>query len=139
MSNTNKMTKTKANIYFIVCVLFELAGNFLINFTDGYTILWPTIGCMALYAACFFCFGKALEILNLGIAYAVWAGVSIVFLAIVSVLVLHQHLNRADVIGIVIIMIGVVGINLKGSADDDEPALEQKEDAAGSTEQDQRK
>lgn len=115
--NAKKFEAVKAKIFFVICILLEQAGNFVINYTDGFTIPLPTILCLVLYAACFYFYSKALVVLNLGVAYAVWSGVSIIFLAFVSILVLHQPLSREDIIGIVIILIGVIGLNIWGTAD----------------------
>lgn len=122
------MKKTKAKILFLIAVLLELVGNFIISYTDGFTNPVPSVICFLIYSASAVFFGFSLKEINLGIAYAVWSGVGIVFLAIVSVAWFHLPLTKADIIGLIMIIIGVVGMDLYGSKDDQEDAIEVKEE-----------
>lgn len=118
------MKKAKAKIMFLIAVLLELVGNFIISYTDGFTNPVPSVICFLIYSASAVFFGFSLKELNLGIAYAVWSGVGIIFLAIVSVVWFHLPLTPADIIGLIMITIGVVGMDLFG-----EKAEEETEDA----------
>ena len=122
------MKKTKAKILFLIAVLLELIGNFIISYTDGFTVLVPSVICFLIYSASAVFFGFSLKEINLGIAYAVWSGVGIIFLAIVSVVWFHLPLTKPDIIGLIMIIIGVVGMDLYGSKDDQEEAIEEKEE-----------
>lgn len=122
------MKKTKAKILFLIAVLLELIGNFLISYTEGFTVLLPSVVCFLIYSLSAVFFGFSLKEINLGIAYAVWSGVGIIFLAIVSVAWFHLPLTKADIIGLIMIIIGVVGMDLYGSKDDQEEAIEEKEE-----------
>ena len=53
-----------------------------------------------------------LRTVPVGIAYAIWAGVSIVLIALIGWLVLRQPLDVAAVVGIALIVAGVVVIQL---------------------------
>ena len=121
MSDNNiekkQMSKKLAYIYFAICVVLEQVGNYYISFSEGYTVPFPTfMSCLAL-ALCFFFFGKSLKVINLAIAYAVWTGVSIIFLAVLSVTLLGAHLNIHDFIGMGIILVAVIVMNLKGEGE----------------------
>ena len=78
--------------------------------------------CFLIYSASAVFFGFSLKELNLGIAYAVWSGVGIIFLAIVSVVWFHLPLTPADIIGLIMITIGVVGMDLFGEKAEEETA-----------------
>ena len=100
-STTNKreskpMTKRTAYIYFIFCIIFEQCGNFVLAYTDGFTDPLPTLWCIVTYGLCYFCFAKSLKVLNLAVGYAVWAGISMIIVAGISVFMLHLQLNWAD-------------------------------------------
>ena len=122
------MKKAKAKLLFLIAVLLELVGNFIISYTGGFTNPVPSVICFLIYSASAVFFGFCLKEINLGIAYAVWSGVGIVFLAIVSVAWFHLSLTGADIIGLIMIIIGVVGMDLYGSKDDQEDAIEVKEE-----------
>lgn len=112
------MKKTKAKVLFLIAVLLELIGNFLISYTEGFTVLLPSVVCFLIYSLSAVFFGFSLKEINLGIAYAVWSGVGIVFLAIVSVFWFRLPLTIPDIIGLVMITIGVVGMDLFGAAEE---------------------
>ena len=116
MSESKAMTKKTAYIYFALCIFFEQIGNLLISFTNGFTVLLPSLGCLLAYAICYACFAKSLKVINLAIGFAVWSGVSIIVIACIDVFLLHAHLNWADFVGMGIILIGIVGMNVKGEA-----------------------
>lgn len=112
------MKKTKAKVLFLIAVLLELIGNFIISYTEGFTNPVPSVVCFLIYSLSAVFFGFSLKEINLGIAYAVWSGVGIIFLAIVSVAWFHLPLTTADIIGLVMITVGVVGMDLFGSKEE---------------------
>ncbi len=118
------MKKAKAKIMFLIAVLLELAGNFIISYTEGFTVPGPSVICFLIYSASAVFFGFSLKELNLGIAYAVWSGVGIIFLAIVSVVWFHLPLTPVDIAGLIMITIGVVGMDLFGEKQDEEEVTE---------------
>lgn len=109
------MKKAKAKIMFLIAVLLELVGNFVISYTEGFTNPIPSIICFAIYSLSAVFFGFSLKEINLGIAYAVWSGVGIIFLAIVSVFWFKLPLSAPDIVGLVMITVGVVGMDLFGA------------------------
>ena len=109
------MGNAKAKLQFLVAVILELIGNFVISYTEGFTNPVPSVICFLIYALSAVFFGFSLKEINLGIAYAVWSGVGIVFLAIVSVVWFKLPLTPADIIGLIMIIIGVVGMDLFGT------------------------
>lgn len=110
------MTKKQAYFYFVLCIIFEQLGNLTISSSDGFTKLGPSLLCILFYGICYFFFAKSLKVINLAIGFAVWSGVSIIVVACISVFMLHSNLNWADFVGMGIILIGIVGMNVKGEA-----------------------
>ena len=110
------MNKKQAYFYFVLCIIFEQLGNLTISSSDGFTKLGPSLLCILFYGICYFFFAKSLKVINLAIGFAVWSGVSIIVVACISVFMLHSNLNWADFVGMGIILIGIVGMNVKGEA-----------------------
>lgn len=123
------MKKAKAKVMFLIAVVLELIGNFVISYTEGFTNPGPSIVCFLIYSLSAVFFGFSLKEINLGIAYAVWSGVGIVFLAIVSVVWFHLPLKTADIIGLIMITIGVVGMDLFGAKEETEEEGKTEADA----------
>jgi small multidrug resistance pump len=54
----------------------------------------------------------ALKRLDMGIAYAVWAGVGTALMAIIGILFFGESISLIKIISIIFIMLGVIGLNL---------------------------
>ena len=53
--------------------------------------------------------------LNLSVAYAVWSGVGIAVLTILSVVLFHQPLTIGNAVGIALITVGILIMDLCGT------------------------
>lgn len=132
MNTSREMSKKEAYIYFILCIVFEQLGNFSIAFSEGFTVLIPSLLCILFYGICYYFFARSLKVLNLAIGFAVWSGVSIIVVAGISVFILHSNLNWADFVGMAIIIIGIVGMNINGSKEgDDRDNISDDDDQVG--------
>lgn len=97
-------------------IILELIATSILKYTEGFTRVYPTIFCIIMYIACFFCLARALLRMNLGIAYATWCGVGIVVSTLVSVFVYKQGITPLGVLGILLVVAGCVILNLYGSS-----------------------
>jgi len=105
-------------VYFLlaIAIALELVAATLLKASAGFTRLVPSIFSLVSYLCSVILFAKILEKMNLGVAYATWAGVGIVASAIISALIFKQGLTVAGVIGIILIVAGCVVLNLYGAA-----------------------
>ena len=97
-------------------ILFEVFATTMMKISNGFTQLWPSIGCAVGYIVCFYLLSKALVTVNLSVGYAVWAAVGIVLTAIIAVIAFGEHLAWPAILGMALIIVGVVLVNLFGSA-----------------------
>lgn len=102
--------------FLAAAIVLELIATSVLKYTEGFTKLYPTIGCIILYILCFFCLARALMKMNLGIAYATWCDVGIVVSTLVSVFIYKEGISFLGVIGIILIVAGCVILNLYGTA-----------------------
>ena len=107
------MSKRTAWIYFAVCILLEQVGIVFMNASQGLTVPVPSVLCMISFGLSYALFGKCLKVINLAVGFAVWSGVAVIFTAFLSVAVNHHPLNTFDIIGLALVIIGIVGMNLK--------------------------
>ena len=98
-----------------IAIATEIIATTLLKYSEGFTKLWPTVASMSMYFICYFTFSKALNNLNLGVAYAIWCGIGLVATAIISAMVFSQKLTPAGVFGIILIVVGCVILNLYGA------------------------
>ena len=67
---------------------------------------------MVAYGAAFYLLGLVLRAMPVGIAYALWSGLGIVFIAIIGRLAFGQRLDTAAVLGMGMIIAGIAVIHL---------------------------
>src|SRR5690606_24020894 len=67
-----------------VAILCEVAGTSLLQQSQQFTKLVPTVLMALCYAAAFYLLTHALKIMPVGVAYAIWAGFGIVLISAVG-------------------------------------------------------
>lgn len=81
-----------------------------LKYAEGYTRLGWSILSLALLAAFVFLLGRALQVLEVGVAYAVWTGIGAAGTLIMGVALFGETLNPAKIAGIVLVMTGIVAL-----------------------------
>ena len=94
----------------------EIFATTQLKLSEGFTKLGPSVLSLLGYGVCFFLFSKALNRLDLGIAYATWSAVGIVATSVIAALAFGQKLTTAGMVGMALIVAGVLVVNLFGSA-----------------------
>ena len=103
-------------VFLALAIGAEIAATTLIKYSEGFTKLWPSVGCILAYIICYGAFSRAVMRMNLGAAYATWCGVGIVATSLISVLVFKERLSSPGMIGVVLIIAGCILLNLFGSS-----------------------
>jgi len=106
------MSLVTAYLYLGVAIVSEVIGTSALKASDGFTRLWPSALTVLAFASAFYCLSHVLKVLPTGIAYAIWSGVGIVLISLISWVVFKQVLDTAAVIGMGLIIAGVLVINL---------------------------
>ena len=70
--------------------------------------LWPSVIVVVGYCLAFYFLSLTLDTIPIGVAYAIWSGVGIASLAVISVLFFDQKIDTAAVFGMGLIIAGVV-------------------------------
>ena len=93
----------------------ELLATTLLKYSVGFTKLWPTLGCILSYISCFYLLSKALNTINLGVAYATWSAVGIVVTSIITATLFGEKVNLIGAMSLVLIITGCILLNLYGT------------------------
>lgn len=101
-----------AYFYLGLAIICEVIGTTFLKTTNGFTVLLPSIAVALGYGAAFYFLSLSLQTIPVGIAYAVWAGMGIVLISLVSWLVYEQRLDIGAIIGMILIIAGVVVVKL---------------------------
>jgi small multidrug resistance pump len=90
----------------------EVAGTTMMRLSESLT-RWVWIPPM-LFAYLLSLFGLALALrtIETGIAYAVWAAVGTLLIAIIGILFFDESVTRLKMVSIALVVLGVIGLNL---------------------------
>lgn len=97
-------------------IFSEVIATSSLKSTEGFTKLWPSLLVLLGYSAAFYFLSLTLDTIPIGVAYAVWSGIGVAGIALVSVLFFDQRLDAAAVIGMGLIVAGVVVLRLFSDA-----------------------
>ena len=95
-----------------LAIASEVTATASLKATEGFTKLMPSIVVLAAYSAAFYFLSLTLEDIPIGVAYAVWSGVGVAAIALISVVYMDQKIDLAGVVGISLIVIGVIVLRL---------------------------
>lgn len=96
----------------ILAIAFETVGTTALQASQQFTRLGPSIVVVIGYAVSFYLLALALKTIPVGIAYAIWSGLGIVFIALIGLAVFGQRLDWPAVLGISMILAGILVIHL---------------------------
>lgn len=102
------------NIYLVlaISVCAETVATTLMKSTEGFTRLFPSIIVIIGYAISFFGLSHVVKTMNVGIAYAIWAGAGIFLVSIMSFFVYKQRMDLPAMLGMLCIALGIVVIQV---------------------------
>ncbi|RQO53743.1 QacE family quaternary ammonium compound efflux SMR transporter [Variovorax sp. KBW07] len=98
--------------FLFVAIVAEVIATSFLKGSEGFTRLWPSVASVAGYAVAFFFLSLTLRTIPTGIAYAIWSGVGIVLISLVSWLWFGQKLDGPAILGLGLIIAGVVVVNV---------------------------
>jgi len=102
-------------IYLSFAIVFEVAGTTAIKLSDGFSKWLPSTLTVILYVISFALLALALKKLEVGMSYAIWAGVGTALIALIGVLWFKEPMNALKAVSIMLIIAGVVGLHLSGA------------------------
>ena len=100
--------------WLIIAILFEVAGTVSLKISDGLTKTIPSILTVLFYVLSFYVLAYTLKKMDVGLAYAIWAGLGTAIIAFVGVIYFGEPVSITKVISIILIVTGVIGLNLAG-------------------------
>ncbi len=99
-------------LYLTIAIIVEVVAASALKASDGFTRPVPTAIVIVGYLTAFYLLTVIVKTLPVGITYAIWAGMGIVLVAIVSAVMYKQIPDWPAIIGMGLIIAGVIIINL---------------------------
>lgn len=95
---------------------FEVGYALSVGGSKAFTVLPWSISAFVFFLLTLYCLSVALRTIDVGIGYAVWAGIGSVGAAILGAFILDQPLTLVQAFWLGVIIVGVVWLKLADSA-----------------------
>ncbi len=99
-------------IYLLLAVAAETIGTSALQASQQFTRLWPSVLVVVAYAISFYLLSMTLKVMPVGVVYALWSGLGIIFIALIGFWVFGQRLDWPAVFGLLLIIAGIVVIQM---------------------------
>ena len=99
-------------IYLTLAIFSEVMATASLKSTEGFTKMWPSVLVLVGYSAAFYFLSLTLDTIPIGVAYAIWSGVGVAAITLVSIFFFDQKIDTAGFIGIGLIVAGVIVLRL---------------------------
>lgn len=102
------------NPYLILAVSIcaETLATTMMKASEGFTRLIPSVIVIVGYTISFYGLSQVVKTMNIGIAYAIWAGMGIFLVSIMSFFIYKQRLDLPAIAGMLFIAAGIMIIQL---------------------------
>lgn len=104
-----------AGILLTLAIATEIVGTVLLRVSDGLSRLWPSAGMLVAYVLSIVLLAHVLKELDIGFAYAVWAGVGTAMIAMIGFVAWDEPMGVVKILSIAAVIVGVVGLNLSSA------------------------
>lgn len=92
--------------------VFEVTWACAMKYSNGFTVMVPTVITIVGYIASALFLTLALRHLPLGTAYAMWTGFGIVGTSVLGIYLFQERLTAPQVFCIILIILGIVGLKI---------------------------
>ncbi|MDQ1237348.1 MAG: multidrug efflux SMR transporter [Wigglesworthia glossinidia] len=99
-------------LYLFIAILSEVFATSFVKLSEGFTKIFPSILVFIGYISSSFFLSLALKNIPIGIAYALWSGLGILFVTLLGYFLYNQKLNLIEIFGIVLIISGIFTMNI---------------------------
>ncbi len=101
-----------AYVFLALAIVSEVIATLALKKSDGFSEITFSIICITGYIAAFYFLSMVLKTVPVGIAYAIWAGMGIFLIALLSAIFFKEVPDLPAVMGMLLILTGVVVINV---------------------------
>ena len=94
-----------------LAILSEVVGTLALKISNGFSVLIPSIIVVVGYSTSFWFLALCLKSLNVGTAYAIWAGAGTAVISIAGVFLFKEPMTVTKAVSLVFIILGVFGLH----------------------------
>ena len=103
-------------LFLCIAIVAEVTATSALKASEGFSRLWPSAVVVLGYGVAFYFLSLTLRTVPVGVAYAIWSGLGVVLVALLSWWLFGQKLDLAALLGMGLIVAGVLVMNLFSSS-----------------------
>lgn len=92
--------------------LMEIVWAYTMKLSHGFTVLWPSVITIVVLTVSFFMLAKAVNVLGIGLSYAVFTGIGVVGTTLISIFILDEGASPLKLISLGFLIVGILGLKL---------------------------
>lgn len=90
-----------------IAIVLEVCGTICLKMSNGMTRLVPVLGVIAFYVSTFVLMAVSMKTLEVGTAYAVWAGLGTALITVAGIVLFGESFAWTKLLGTALIIAGV--------------------------------
>ncbi|WP_448032307.1 DMT family transporter [Bradyrhizobium liaoningense] len=106
------MSPSLAWAMLVIAGLLDVGWAIAMKYAEGYTRPGWSIASLVLLAAFVFLLGRALKVLEVGVAYSVWTGIGAAGTFLMGVVLFGESLSAMKLAGITLVLMGITALKL---------------------------
>lgn len=95
----------------LLAISAEVIGTSCLKLSEGFSRPGPTLVVLTAYAVSMTLMSRVVQVLPMGLTYALWSGLGIVAIVLIGMVLYQQIPSRGQLIGMALITTGVVLVN----------------------------
>ncbi|KZR84533.1 Quaternary ammonium compound-resistance protein QacC [Synechococcus sp. MIT S9509] len=99
----------------LLAITAEVIGTSCLKLSQGFSRPVPTLVVLSAYAISMTLMSRVVQVLPMGLTYALWSGIGIVAIVMIGLLLYHQVPTQGQLMGMALITAGVITVNLSGN------------------------
>lgn len=106
------MSPSLAWLMLVLAGALDVGWAISMKYADGYTHAGWSVVSLLVLAAFVFLLGRALKVLEVGVAYSVWTGIGAAGTFVMGVVLFGETLSAMKLTGIALVLMGIVALKL---------------------------
>ena len=102
-------------LFLVIAICGESVGTSALKASEGFTKVGPSLLAVLGYVVAFYFLSRVLQVVPIGVAYAIWSGLGIALLTVIGYFLFDQTLDFAAILGLGLIVAGVVVLQVFSS------------------------
>ena len=117
LGSSDRLSVTSPNPWLLLLLAIgaEVVGTSCLKLSQGFSRPGPTLIVLSAYAISMTLMSRVVQVLPMGLTYALWSGIGIVAIVLVGLLVYRQVPTQGQLVGMALITVGVITVNLSST------------------------